>query len=568
VKLAALWAVSAAVFVVWFMASDLPPTGDEPAYLQMAQSLVLDGDLDLRADEHDPARAGAILPGADRLVVDGGDFRGDGRLRPVYPPGTALLVVPAVVVGRALDISIVTVARAEMAAIAAMGSALLWVLARRLSGGDARATWLAWAAAAFTIPLLPFATQVYPDVPAMVGLVAALVALGRPLSARAALVVGLVAGVLPWLQVRFFAVGAALVAAALVRWRWPRSRTVLAALLAPVAVSWAGTAVYSQHVYGDWRPNAAYSLREPPPLLTTLWNEGLGNFLSASSGWFPFAPIAGLAVAGCAAGVVSRRIGPSGAIVGGGLLLYAAAVGATSWAGGTMPARFLVVAVPAVVVGVAWLGRLPGRWWPSVLDVLVAVSIVIGLGGAVAGDELIDDPGYTDAPGAAELAGLFPTFVNDHVDTHQGFVSGPTGPRTTGRDVDGAVVAVEGLDDPGLLSYGPYARVQPARWRATYDLDGSGGVCIDVTSELGQAVLASRCIDGSIGTEVLEFETGRRAAVETRVVWEGTGEVTLRSIVVEQVEDLRPSRGWPYAVAWLAVLGVLVALLATYRRQA
>jgi hypothetical protein len=568
VKLAALWAVSAAVFVAWFMASDLPPTGDEPAYLQMAQSIVLDGDLDLRADERDAARAGAILPGADRLVVDGGDFRGDGRLRPVYPPGTALLVVPAVAVGRALDVSIVTVARAEMAAIAAVGSVLLWVLARRLSGGDARATWLAWAAAALTIPLLPFATQVYPDVPAMVAFVAALVALARPLSVRAALVVGTVAAILPWLQVRFFAIGAALVAAALVRWRWPRSRPVLAAVLAPVVVSWAGTAVYSHHVYGDWRPNAAYSLREPPPLLTTLWNEGLGNFLSASSGWFPFAPVAGLAVVACVAGVVCRRIGPAGGVVGTGLLLYAAAVGATSWAGGTMPARFLIVAVPAVVVGVAWLARLPGRWWPSVLDVLVAVSVAIGVGGAVAGDELIDDPGYTEAPGAAELAGLFPTFINDHADTKHGYVSGPDDPRTTGREAGGVVVAEEGTDGPGLLSFGPYSRLHPGRWRATYELAGEGEVCLDVTSDLGEVVLASRCVDGSLGTEVLEFETGRRADVETRVIWGGNGAVALRHIVVEHLEDLRPSRGWPYAVAWVAVLGVLVALLATYRRPA
>ena len=559
--LAAAWVVTVAVYLVGHAISDRTPTGDEPAYLMMAQSLALDGDLDLAGDMTDAERASAILPGVDALTVDGADFRGDGRYRPVYPPATAVLVLPAVGIARTFDVYLVSVARVEMALLAGVASVLLLVLAWEVTGGSRWRTALAWAAATLTIPLLPFGSQIYPELLALILVTGSVLGLRRPPSLRTAAVVGVSAALLPWLQVRFFPLAGALVVAELVR-----RRRLVAAAVAPPVVSWLAFAAYSQHLYGSPWPNAAYSERVSPPVLDTLWAEGIGNFLSASSGWVPFTPIALLAIAACA--VSLRRRVSAGVVVAVGFVAYVILIGATSWQGGTMPARFLVVAVPVVVIGVARLTQSPSTAVVRVTVALVALSLVIGIASPFARETLIDDPGYSDAPVAHWLAPLYPTLINDAADTVLGFAVEPaTAAHTTGalRTVDGveAIVATEGTDEAGLVTYGPYARVHNGRWAARYRIKVDGEACIDVVSAFGARVLAERCLDGETGwrEETLEFTSGRRSLLETRVVWEGEGEVAMGGIAVTPLEDLRPERGWPWVLGWTAVFVAAVVWL-------
>ena len=573
--LVAVWAACFAVYLGAAAVADRPTTGEEPHHLRLALSLLLDGDTDLANDVASPARSQDVADVAS-FAPHGGDYRGDGTIRSAHPPGTAVVLLPAVAVARGLDVAIPTVARVEMAAIAATAATLLLVLVRRWTGGERRwAPWLSWAAVALAVPLLPYATQLYPEVPALTAVLAAVVAIGAPASWRTTASVGVAAAVLPWLHHRYLPIAIGLVAAqAIVLLRRELRRAIV--LVAPVVVSLAVMGVLHQRWYGDPAPAAASdgtALTERTFRASGLWYEGLGTYLSASGGWFPFAPAAALGL--CAAvAVASRRRDPKVLAVAAGVGVFAVVVGATSVPGDALPARFAVVVVPAAAYGLSRLVATGGRLRDTT-EVLIALSVGIGLLSPLAGTDLYDDPGRNRTPVADAASGAFPTLVWDDLDGPVGSTVAPgDAPSQTGRPAtlgDTPVrVAEEGVDEPGLLAFGPYLRVVPARWRVTYpvsvdDPGGSEAACIDATVDDGRAVLASRCLAGGAGgglrDEVLEVTTGWDQVLEARVLWNGEGSVTLGAISIAPVEDLRPDRGWPYVVAWLAGLAAGTAYL-------
>ncbi|MEM8904824.1 MAG: hypothetical protein AAGF02_14075, partial [Actinomycetota bacterium] len=222
-------------------------SADEPQYLLTALSLGRDLDLDISdeidGEEYLPFHEIGLNPQTIELN-DAGQ-----RLSPHDPLLPAVLAVPMRLGGWGA-------AKAALAAIGAVTAAVtLWVAVRRFGvplsvGGPVVGT------AFIAPPLTSYATQVYPELPAGLCVVAAVGALTGRLDGRSVLVVVGAVVALPWLAVKYAPVAAVLAVALLWQlWRSDRHRARL------VAAAWviAGVVYLAVHqrVYGGWTVYAA-----------------------------------------------------------------------------------------------------------------------------------------------------------------------------------------------------------------------------------------------------------------------------------------------------------------------
>jgi hypothetical protein len=277
-------------------------TADEPQYLLTAVSLATDGDLDI-ADELTAGRWREFhaLP----LPEQTKPLAGGRRLSPHGPLLPLLLAVPAAAGGW-------VAAKLAMATLAGLLAALLlWTAVHRFGVPVPTAT-LAALVVALSPPLAVYGSQLYPELPAALAVLAAVAALtpratgnvggegtaqppgppaataapgppeppGRPtataatafpgpagrvaatgsregLGGRAVLVAGVAVVALPWLAVKYVPVAGMLALAA--GWRLLRAgqlrRTVALALA--LAAAAAGFLVLHRWWYGGWTPYAA-----------------------------------------------------------------------------------------------------------------------------------------------------------------------------------------------------------------------------------------------------------------------------------------------------------------------
>lgn len=187
--------------------------GDEPHHLLAAESLISDGDIDLR-DEYATRAYGDWYPAAlerhGRLT--------DGRADEPHGVGYALLITPAYALGGPKLVQL------QMAALAALAFVLAAGIARRVVPDP-------WATGAALVcglspPALAYATAVLPEIAAAAALAgAALLALRIRELPRVRLVAAcaLLLGSLAWLGTTFVPAGA-VVAVALVHWLRRRER--------------------------------------------------------------------------------------------------------------------------------------------------------------------------------------------------------------------------------------------------------------------------------------------------------------------------------------------------------
>jgi len=224
-------------------------TADEPQYLLTAISLAEDRDLDI-ADELADGRWRAFhalaLPEQTELLADG------RRLSP-HDPLLPLLLAGSVAVGGWVG------AKLAMAAMAGLLAALLvWTAVRRLGVPLGTAT-LATVLLACSPPLAVYGSQIYPELPAALAVLAAAAALTSPAppSARATLVTGVAVAALPWLGVKYAPVAAAIALVAC--WRLARAGQARRALALAGSLALAGAAFLVLHRwwYGGWTPYAA-----------------------------------------------------------------------------------------------------------------------------------------------------------------------------------------------------------------------------------------------------------------------------------------------------------------------
>lgn len=167
--------------------------GDEPHYLLAAQSIVEDGNLDVK-DDYAVRSYAAFYP----YGLEPQGLETEGRLHEPHGVGLALLVAPAYAIAGETGVEIF------LAALAALALALAYRLAVRLAPDP----WALGATLAVGVsaPFVAHGTAVYPELPAAAALAgAALLALRLDdrVSRRAAFGCFVLLGSVPWLGVKF-----------------------------------------------------------------------------------------------------------------------------------------------------------------------------------------------------------------------------------------------------------------------------------------------------------------------------------------------------------------------------
>lgn len=347
----AAWATPRRVFLCtlvvyaglgWHVTRATGPLGDEPQYLILAHSLLVDHDIaignnfdarDYRLFYQGPIKPHLAAPGIN------------DKVHTFHAPGTAAIVLPGYAIAGYRG------AVLTMALVAALAVAVQFRLALALAGPHAAL--LTWFATGFTIPFAPFSWSIYSEMPA--ALLTALAAwwMWSPLPrARIWWLRGMALAIFPWLHLKFILLFICLVASLALRLRRHIGSAI--ALAAPLALSvmvW----LYSFYVrYGGFNPIRPYQTDSGGEVQLNVANSIrviLGLLFDRAFGVLPYSPIFLLVVVGW--WYLIRDRNTRGLAVG---LTAALAVLLASltrtfgwWGGASAPARFLVPAVPLVV---------------------------------------------------------------------------------------------------------------------------------------------------------------------------------------------------------------------------
>jgi hypothetical protein len=395
--------------VSWRVQVQVGPEGDEPHYLMVADSLLRDRDVSLARD-YELGRYRAFHP---RPLQPHYRVRGrHGEIYSLHAVGLSLLILPAYLLGGYPAVSFF------MAAVAALVAREVRALARDWTGDAAVAQGVGWLVA-LSPPLIHYAGLVFTEVPAALILAwtvrrAAGLGEARP---AALLGWGAALALLPWLNVRYGLLAGLVLLYALYavgRGDGPRECALgrAAMLLAPLAVSALGLALYHWTLYGFFDPRLVYG-RRPEFAVATLV-EGLpGLLLDQEFGLLVYAPFLVLAVPGLIARVRAR---PSEAVLVT-TLTGAALLVAGSWhmwrGGFNPPARFLVPVVPLLAAAVAFNLR---RGVGAAAALVIGWSLWTGLAAAweprlVHRDRDGTAPLFRARSGAEEWTRLLPAYV-------------------------------------------------------------------------------------------------------------------------------------------------------------
>lgn len=491
-------------------------TGDEPHYLVIAQSIVLDHDVDLTNDYASQERLDEAYPIGGPIESGGhaGQYRPGGPLVPIHELGLPTLIAPVLAMGGGWY-----AVRVMMLTLTSIAAALLTVAISRLIGGRPLAAGLAVLSVYLTVPVLPFSIQIYPEVPASALLVAALASLILAGQRRWPLVVsGTLLALVPWMHLRFtllvLPIALALLWTALgrPRGRFPLvqgAREHLRAIIgagAPLVVSAGAILVVHKLLYGSAAPNAAYRSDVFRYDLGFTANKAiafsLGSLTDHWRGSMAWAPVV-LLLLGSLVLVVRRApvLGSFGILMA--AIYYVVASGMAEGGGFCPPSRWTVAFMPMLAFGLAFALAGLRRAWLAWLP-LLAVSLVIS-------QSLVTN-----------YLSLYPTFevtnrTHEKLSTiwpvsmaTRGTIVGVAGNATTGwvgQPTDEGARRTTGSEGEGLLAAtGPrYLMVTDYGLRVTGTVTGTKGDVVAVVSirESGRT-LAQRSVV-SDGTRNQEF---------------------------------------------------------------
>lgn len=596
------WGLAGLVAVVTFVLGavlalnrDIPGiTGDEPHYLLIAQSIALDGDVDLANDYASPERVAAAYPGFTEVdpVTHAGVYREGGPTVPIHAIGLPLLLSPAYLLGGGY-----VAARFIAIALTALTAGAMFLVVHRLVRRPVIAV-VATLSVMLVVPSVAFSQQLYPEIPAGALLAASLAVLtgGRP-TTRRLVVASALGALIPWMHLRFALLVVALAAAVLVvALGLPRAGGVRAlrqavrehwrrALLAmtPMVVSAAGILAYHQVMYGSMSPNAAYRPDVFPGELPFqpyfVWVYGLGSVIDEQRGVLPYAPVLLVAAAATVVAWLRWRWWAVLPVVACTVYLVLAS-GIAQGGGYCPPGRWLVVFVPLLAVPLAAaLDHSRHAWWLVAPTLLFSLAVTAQLVAhyqdlyPAAGDRQV-------LPVASAVAEVWPDVMERR---SAGFVVqagrlqlGPAGEPLGDDDVVSLPGAV------GTVVSGPDAIMVPSVYEARFRvrLDGEPGRVLglaqvlvgdDVTHELPLVVpehgadewhdVAVQVAASAAPTEtrVVSFGTDGTIAVDrTAMMWQEPGLPSLRS----QLHDV------PRATLWAGLALLVAVLLVAPRRRA
>jgi hypothetical protein len=411
-----IFAASLAIYLGFGLlsAAATGPGADEPHYLIITHSLLVDHDL---AIENNHARG-------DYREFFGGELRPDylqrGRNEVIYSihaPGLPALLLPAYAVAGYRG------ALAMICLIAALTALAVFDLAEGLAGRGAAL--LTWLAVCVTVPFLPHAWLIFPEMPGALVAAWAALWLWKPLPERMAAWIwrGLALAALPWLHTKFVVLLVFLTAFLLVR-LWPRVK-LGAAVAAPVAISvllW----LYSFYLmYGVFDPQAPYGGYTRLYVLNANIPRSLfGLLFDQKFGLLVYSPVYCLAVVGCwlmLRRVELRRFAAALALGAAALVISNARL-YMWWGGSSAPARFLVPILPLIAPMIAIAIRdLRGRVGRGALAAFLSASLAIALMAVAVPERLLlfsDPHGYASLieaiQGSSPLAVLLPTFTDEN----------------------------------------------------------------------------------------------------------------------------------------------------------
>ena len=360
--------------------------GDEGQYLRVTQSLLHDGDMDLANNLDQTGEFHVTGFGVHKAPSSPGN-----KVHSVHPIGLSAALLPAYWWGLDQWENPRLASALFMALLAGICVPLTFLYLARL-GAEPRAALFATSIMAVTGPFFHYTNQLYPEVPGL--LIVLVVALSlahwqapggsyRSWGAWEVPLLGLLTLLLcclPFLHPRLAPVGVLCgVGLLLQAWHCPRRSLALGIVgLVGAAGLWAVIA-FNYAFSGDWLG---------PFLPGNAWNEGAlematwrvslpGHWLHAAKGILNSSPVYFFTLFGLLA--LARKRDRRVIVVGG---LYAATAAVHGlhpmWTFGYgFPARFLVTALPVLVLGLAW--ALPLLLRKGTTTFLLAFSLVISL---------------------------------------------------------------------------------------------------------------------------------------------------------------------------------------------
>ena len=218
-------------------------TGDEPFYLATTQSLLSDGDLDL-SNQYETQSYESFFDHPDGLWYQSAPTA-DGRVLSPHNPGLSALVIPGFALAglRGVQVQLLLMAAATMASA--------FVLADRLTGHRA-ACWLVALAVGLTATSFIYSSEIYPEFPAALALMAGLlIATRRDMPGwRDALCLATALTAMCWLGSKYAALVAPVALYFLLRAdRRGQIALVVTGTASAVLFSW-----FHMHVYGGLTP--------------------------------------------------------------------------------------------------------------------------------------------------------------------------------------------------------------------------------------------------------------------------------------------------------------------------
>jgi hypothetical protein len=354
----------------WLSHAGRIPGGDEPHYLIITQSLLLDGDLQIQNNHDRGDYFGYYQNGLPPDFLQRGQ---DDEIYSVHAPGVSMLLLPAFAVAGYAG-AVLSIAAAAAAAVG-----VSWMAAFRVAGAHS-AAWAGTLGLVASATMLFHSFAIFPD-PVGAAIVAAAMALlvrlhlsPGAVTTRAIGVTGALLGLLPWLHSRFAIVAGAF-ALVLVPHLWRRSDRWPAVFVfaAAPAVLAAGWFAYFQAIYGTPNPAAPYGNSQQNALA---WiGTGLaGLTVDQQFGLLAGAPVMAVLPYGlyALARRVPRLAGEFAAIA----LPYVLVVASFGmwWGGWSAPARFLVCLMPLTVPLLACAWDRLGRAGRSAFTLLVAIG--------------------------------------------------------------------------------------------------------------------------------------------------------------------------------------------------
>ena len=401
------------------------PSGDEPHYLVIAQSLWRDGDLKI---ENNHARGDYREYYASDLEPHYLTRGSDQEIYSIHPIGISVLMAPAYALGGYGGVI------AALIVLAALAAAIGWRWTVATLNAPGAATF-AWAAIALTSPFLLNTFTVYPEIAAALAVMFAFVwtlpredqrpGIGRWLAAGTAI------ASLPWLSTKYAPMSAALLLVVIYRLRKKEPASSRLTVLRNPKV-WAMVAIYAISLtawfaffYAYWGtplPTAPYgSLVQTSPL--NLRAGGPGLLFDQEYGLLALAPVYVLAATGLfrmwRAGGPLRREAVEITFV---FVALHATVGAFGiwWGGSSAPGRPLVSGLLLLMlpVAVAFRAAPPGSPLRAAQHLLLWISVGIAITMVLAQDGLVINNARDGSSALLEfwsprweLWSLAPTFI-------------------------------------------------------------------------------------------------------------------------------------------------------------